>query len=354
MRKNNKVKRKQRRSLMKSLGATALFGASLPWSSWAQTMRLDGAGRSVPTVARVQRVFPAGGPAAILLYTLAPDLLLGWPRANRAAELPYLLPEVGRRPELGRLTGRGGTANLERVLALRPDLIVDAGSVRETYVDLANRVQAQTGIPYILLDGRFELIPQTYRLLGQWLNRSKRAETLAAYSENLMAQVKSRLAMVQARQGPRVYYARGPDGLETGLSGSINIELLDWMGLNHFGQRRTGGLARASVEEVLGWNPQVIITIDHQFAESVRRNPVWQRVDAVRNNRVYLSPKMPFGWVDFPPGVNRLPGALWLGRMVYPELFNDDLRQLTQSFYALFYHVEPTMQQVDEVLAGRD
>jgi iron complex transport system substrate-binding protein len=174
------------------------------------------------------------------------------------------------------------------------------------------------------------------------------------YAENLMAQVKSRLAGVQVRQGPRVYYARGPDGLETGLSGSINIELLDWMGLNHFGLRRTGGLARASVEEVLGWNPQVIITIDHQFAESVRRSPVWQHVDAVRNNRVHLSPKMPFGWVDFPPSVNRLPGAVWLGRMIYPELFNDDLRQLTQSFYQLFYHVEPTLQQVDEVLAGRD
>ncbi|MDV7398959.1 hypothetical protein RZS08_46555, partial [Arthrospira platensis SPKY1] len=96
------------------------------------------------------------------------------------------------------------------MLALRPDLIMDVGSVRDTYVDLAHRVQAQTGIPYILLDGRLELIPQTYRLLGQWLGRAERAETLAVYAENLMAQVKSRLAGVQARQGPRVYYARGP------------------------------------------------------------------------------------------------------------------------------------------------
>lgn len=343
-----------RRSLLKSLGATSLLGASWPGSTWAQTTRLDGAGRLVPTVAQVQRVFPAAGPAAILLYTLAPDLLLGWPRANRSAELPYLLPDVGRRPEVGRLTGRGGTANLERVLALRPDLIMDVGSVRDTYVDLANRVQAQTGIPYILLDGRFELIPQTYRQLGRWLHRSERAETLARYAESLMTQVRSRLASVKAGQGPRVYYARGPDGLETGLSGSINVELLDWMGFNHFGMRRTGGLARASIEEVLAWNPEVIITIDQQFAETVLRSPVWRQVDAVRHNRVHLSPKMPFGWVDFPPSVNRLPGAVWLGRMIYPELFKDDLRQLAQSFYKLFYHVEPTLQQVDEVLAGRD
>jgi iron complex transport system substrate-binding protein len=72
----------------------------------------DSAGRAVPVPDRVTRVFPAGPPAAILLYTLAPDLLIGWPRASRAEECEYLLPEICARPEIGRLTGRGNTANL--------------------------------------------------------------------------------------------------------------------------------------------------------------------------------------------------------------------------------------------------
>ena len=63
-----------------------------------------------------------------MLYTLAPDLLLGWPRANRAEEREFLLPDIGARPEIGRITGRGNTANLEVVLALKPDLILDIGS----------------------------------------------------------------------------------------------------------------------------------------------------------------------------------------------------------------------------------
>src|SRR5262245_32983091 len=71
----------------------------------------DGAGRVVPVPARVERVFPAGPPAAIFLYTLAPELLLGWPRANRPEEREFLLPYVGSRPEVGRITGRGNTAN---------------------------------------------------------------------------------------------------------------------------------------------------------------------------------------------------------------------------------------------------
>jgi iron complex transport system substrate-binding protein len=50
-----------------------------------------------------------------MLYTLAPDLLLGWPRANRPQECAYMLPDICARPELGRITGRGNTANLETV-----------------------------------------------------------------------------------------------------------------------------------------------------------------------------------------------------------------------------------------------
>src|SRR6202007_2075731 len=103
---------------------------------------------SVPVAAKATRVSPAGPPAAILLYTLAPDLLIGWPRANRPEECEYMLPDVCTRPEGGRITGRGNTANLEVVLALKPDLILDSGATNPTFVSLAARVQEQTGIPY--------------------------------------------------------------------------------------------------------------------------------------------------------------------------------------------------------------
>jgi len=41
------------------------------------------------------RIDIGGPPAAILLYTLAPDLLLGSPRANRPEECAYMLPVEG-------------------------------------------------------------------------------------------------------------------------------------------------------------------------------------------------------------------------------------------------------------------
>ena len=64
--------------------------------------------------------------------------------------------------------------------------------------------------------------------------------------------------------------------------------------------------------------------------------------------------KLPFGWVDFPPAVNRLIGLWWLGKIFYPERFPEDIKTLARDFYTLFYHVTPTEAQIERVLAGSD
>ncbi len=340
--------RVDRRALIAGLSAAILA----PSRARAATVA-DGAGRAVAVPERVARVFPAGPPAAIFLYTLAPELLIGWPRANRPEEREFLLPDIGGRPEVGRITGRGNTANLEVVLGLKPDLILDVGSVNATYISLADRVQEQTGIPYALLDGRFESIAQAYRTLGALIARPTQGEDFARRSEDTIRTITQRVGTVAPDRRPRVYYARGPRGLETGLGGSINVETIELLARNVAGGTR-GGLATVSIEQVLLWNPDVIITIDQDFAASVPSDPAWASIAAVRARRVHLSPKLPFGWVDFPPSVNRLIGLWWLAKILYPDLFPEDLRALTRDFYARFYHVTPSDAQIDRVLAGRD
>jgi iron complex transport system substrate-binding protein len=336
-----------RRALITGLSAALL----MPRRARAATMT-DSAGRPVPVPERVERVFPAGPPAAIFLYTLAPELLLGWPRANRPEEREFLLPDVGGRPEVGRITGRGNTANLEVVLALKPDLILDMGSVNPTYISLADRVQQQTGIPYALLDGRFDGIAQGYRTLGALIGRQQQGEDFARVTNEMMRTITDRVASIPKSSRPRVYYARGPRGLETGLGGSINVETIELLAQNVAGETH-GGLANVSIEQVLLWNPDVIITIDQDFAAGVASDPAWAPISAVRARRVHLSPKLPFGWVDFPPSVNRLIGLRWLAKILYPELFPEDLRPLARDFYTRFYHVTPSDTQIDRVLAGR-
>ncbi len=264
-----------------------------------------------------------------------------------------MLPEICARPEVGRITGRGNTANLETVLALKPDVILDVGSTSATFVSLADRVQEQTGIPYALLDGRFSGIASAYRSLGALIGRREDAGKLARYTEDTLTTILGRVEPIAMSERPKVYYARGPRGLATGLGGSINVETIEMIGRNVAGETQ-GGLANVSIEQVLVWNPQVIVTIDQEFAASVRNDPSWASVRAVRDNRIYLSPKMPFGWVDFPPAVNRLIGLWWLAKILYPERFPEDLPALTQEFYSRFYHVTPSAAQIDHVLAGRD
>jgi iron complex transport system substrate-binding protein len=313
----------------------------------------DSAGRPVPVPARVTRVFPAGPPAAVMLYTLAPDLLPGWPRANTPQECAFLIPDVCARPEIGRITGRGNTANLESVLGMRPDIILDVGATGETFLSLAARVQDQTGIPYALLDGRFTALPEAYQKLGELIGRETDARELAEHARRTLAAISARIADVAPEQRPRVYYARGPRGLVTALGGSINVETIELVARNVAGSTG-GGLANTSIEHVLVWDPDAIVTIDREFFAAVRSDPAWAALRAVRENQVHLAPELPFGWVDFPPGPNRLIGLWWLGKILYPQRFPEDLRALTREFYARFYHVPPSDAQIEQVLAGRE
>lgn len=333
------------------LAALAALGLCLPAQAQTRTIT-DSAGRVVELPEQVGSVFAAGPPAAILLYIMAPDRMLGWPRANRADEREFLAQPYADLPELGTLTGQGGEANLERVLALQPDLILDFGSVRDTYVDLANRVQNQTGIPYLLIDGRFENTPAALRLLGEALGIPERGEALAQDAEATFARIDALLAEVPEDQRPRAYLARGPEGLESGVVGSINTEILERAGgVNVLGRSEAArGLVQVGFEALLAADPDIIVTWDRQFYANHKSDPMWAGMRAVQEGRVHMSPVLPFGWIDRPPSLNRIIGLEWMAATFYPDRYQIDLRARTRDFYKLWYHIDLTDAQLDQLL----
>jgi len=329
--------------------------ALVGWAGMARAETFqDSAGRTVAIAGPVGKVFPAGPPASIFLYMLAPDLMAGWTRAPRGAEWGLLAPAYADLPTIGRLTGRGGSANLETVLAVKPDLILDYGSMKRTYVSLADRVQAQINIPYALIDGRFEKIADAIRAVGRLIGRAQALEPKAREAERIMAELKAVRDALPAGKAPRVYYGRGADGLQTGVGGSINVELLKYAGAVNVaageGVGGRGNLASVSIEQVLAWDPDVILTTDPNFYDRVWADAVWQRMRAVRAGRVYLSPTLPFGWFDRPPSANRLIGLRWLLAVLYPERYNAELEAETRRFYRLFYHLDLSDAQLAQVL----
>lgn len=314
-------------------------------------MVTDGAGRRVALPAKIDRIYAAGPPASVLAFAVAPDRLMGWTSPFREAERPFVAPRYANLPAYGRLTGRGNTANVEIVVKARPDLIIDYGAIRDTYVSLADRVQAQTGIPYLLLDGDFDRMADVILQFGRISGEETRAATLAQYARETIADIAGRVAQIPAAQRPRVYYGRGPQGLSTGLAGSINMESIEQVGAHNVAaELGRGGLVQVSAEQVLRWNPDVIVTIDPGFYALAHVHPVWSAMPAVRAGRIHLAPGLPFGWIDFPPSLNRLIGLRWLARLLYPRAFPEDLRPVVRDFYRRFYHQEPTDTQLDQLL----
>jgi iron complex transport system substrate-binding protein len=117
------------------------------------------------------------------------------------------------------------------------------------------------------------------------------------------------------------------------------------------------GNSPVSMEQVLLWNPQIIIggydhaTYPGEFYRTVWSDPVWSRIAAVRNREVYETPQYPFCWIDRPPSVNRIIGLKWLANLFYPDVFHYDMRAETRHFYATFYHVQLSETQLNKLLS---
>ncbi len=341
---------------MKRRHALAFLGASLLARPALAQYRdfTDSAGRLLGVPLQAKRVFVAGPPASVLAYVLARDLMVGWVREPSPAEKEFLLPPARDLPETGRLTGRGDTVSLERLSAAKPDLILDFGSVTETYVSLASRVMGQTFIPYVLIDGRLSKTVESVRLAAEALGRKERGAEIAGYADATFKKVDAVLAKVPADKRPRVYLARGPEGLETGGRGSLNTEIIERVGALNVaeGLGGRGNIANASLEQIIAWQPDAIVTMDRGFYDSAKSKPGWNQVRAVTQSKIYLAPNLPWGWIDAPPSLNRLIGLTWLLATFYPAEAAVDLRAEARRFYDLFYGVTPSDAQLDRLLSG--
>src|SRR6266436_4361424 len=130
---------------------------------WAASARaadfVDSAERYVRVPDRIGRVMPANPSAAVLVFVLAPEKLVGWSRPLSREQRAYLPPKFARLPVVGQLTGPNPTARADSVARLHPDLIIATGVVSPEAAALADAIQQQTGIPYIVVDGGIQQTP---------------------------------------------------------------------------------------------------------------------------------------------------------------------------------------------------
>lgn len=319
--------------------AACVFGA-LP--AVAAGEFTDSAGRIVVVPAHVSRVMPADWAAEVLIFVLDKNKLAAPGYGPHAAA-----PRYGRVPFVGPLAGPNGAAAVAR---LHPDLIIDAGPVTPARVAFADQTMQATGVPYLLIDNSLDRTPTMLRTIGRLLGVADRADDLAGSAEHAINALRGRLLIQPANQRPRVYYARGPNGLETALPGSEAAASIEAAGaINVASALAPGAPPTVTPQQLREWNPDIIVAEDRGFYAAAARNPAWNGLSAIRNHKLFLEPSEPFGWIDDPAGVNRLIGLYWLSQIFYPGDSQDDLRSLMADFYDKFYGIKLTDAQIEAI-----
>jgi iron complex transport system substrate-binding protein len=173
---------------------------------------VDDAGRRVALPERVGRVFAAGAPAEVLLYTLVPEMLVGRNHVPSPAALEFMPARFQSLPAITHLPDRDDPRYDAELVMLRPDVYVDYGTVDDDYTAALEAITARTDIPGLIFDGRLENVPSVYRKLGAALGVAERGERLAVVAEGILEKYSSALetAAPLGQRPPAVPFNWGP------------------------------------------------------------------------------------------------------------------------------------------------
>ena len=312
----------------------------------------DSTGRTVSLPAKITRIAVTGPLSQIYILPLAGDMLVGVSNAYTEDSAQYLPSYIFEKTEIGQLYGGKGEMDLEALLAAAPDVVIDIGEAKKTTADDLTALTEQTGIPFIHIDATVATAPEAYRILGKLLGREEKAEELAVWCENTYAMIAAMMETVDA-DGARksLLYCLGDKGVNVIAKGSFHAETINFMSDNLAVVEEvvsSGAGNEVDLEQILLWNPDVIIFAPDSCYEDIAASAQWQSVGAVSRGDFYKTPTGPYGWLSSPPAVQRYLGMLWLGKLLYPEYTKYDLQEEVTAYYKLFYDCDLT----DEMYRG--
>ena len=316
----------------------------------------DMAGRTMTVPLEIGSVSSTGPAAAIYLYTLVPDKLLGWNYALNDIEKSIILEQYHDLPNFG----QGDAVNYEAVIAAGPTIALNVTSINDGSIDASDALAEQLGVPVVMVSSDLLDAPAVYRFMGELFGVEEQAEALAAYAEETFNAISS--LDIPNEEKVRIYYGNGEDSLETAPAGSSHGQIIDLVNAVNVADLELGDGSRVqiSAEQLLAWDPDVIIVngepkadmTGSAAAEAILADPLFATLKAVQNGAVYGTPNAPFSWVDRPPGPNRIVGMRWLSGLIYPEYLDYDVDEAVREFFQLFYHVELTDEQLTQLYNG--
>lgn len=310
----------------------------------------DSVGRTVELPANIQKYAVSGPLAQIVLFALAPEKLVGLSSAWSENAEQYIPTTYYNLPDIGQLYGGKGELNLETLLSSGAEVVIDVGEPKDTVVEDLNSLQEQTGIPFVHITATTETMPDAYRKLGELLGMEEQAEALALYCDKVYTRTNEIAASVEK---VNLLYVLGDNGLNVIGKDSYHAEIIDLLSNNLAvleDPSSKGSGNEVDMEQILNWNPDVIIFAPDSIYSKVADMPEWQQISAVKNGKYYEVPIGPYNWMGFPPSVQRYLGMMWMAKLLYPESADYDLFEEVAEYYRMFYHQELTRSQYDELV----
>lgn len=314
---------------------------------------VDSARREVELPSSIERVAPSGPLAQIILYTLAPDKLSGISAGFSQEAKGYIDGKYLGLPLFGQFYGKNVSLNMEALIKAAPQVIVDVGEAKKSIREDMDALQEQIGIPTVFVRATLDTLPEACMVLGDLLGEEERGGKLSRSAGEILSRATSVKDGLRSEETPRVYIAMGVSGLNTNARGSFHAEVLDRVGACNVADVQPdpkGAGSAVSLEQVLLWDPDVIIAETEDVRRHILEDPVWSGIKAVREGRVHRIPNNPYSFVANPPSVNRLLGILWLGHLFYPEKQETRLKEDVVEFFRLFYSIDLSDAQYDEVM----
>ncbi|MDD2337784.1 MAG: ABC transporter substrate-binding protein [Geobacteraceae bacterium] len=310
-------------------------------------------GRHFPLPDRVHKVYSASPPDTFLLYAIDPTMLAGLNFPVREKDKRFMHKQVLRLPLIGGTFGEASTPNMEMLFRLDPEMVVVSNDETALSLRVNQRMKMLKRPVLEMTLARPSDYPEAFLYMGRIIGREERGKKLSDYCRKTLAQAAAFSRSIPNNKKVSVYLAEGVDGLTTECDESRHSELITLAGganVHRCKARDLFGMEKVSLEQVLIYNPEVILAMDKGFYRRVWNDPRWRRVRAVRNKKVYLIPDQPLNWFDRPPTFMRFIGLKWVMKCLYPKEYRIDIIGESRDFYQLFLGIDVSEGEMKKII----
>ena len=338
-----------------SASSASASASSAAASDQATVEFTDSLGRTVTVPANIERVAVSGAMSQQVMFTFAPELLVGLCDEMSDAEKTYVGEQYASLPVFGQIYGGKGDFNKEAVAAANPQLVIDIGEAKKGIESDLDELQNSIGVPVVHIEANLSTYGDAYRMMGGLLGRQERAEQIAAYVDDAYARTTAVLDTIPAEERVKAAYLLGDAGLNAMAKGTFQAGVIDLCTNNVAeieGAKGSGLGSEVSFEQVALWNPDLVLFAPESIYSTVRDDPAWQTISAIQNGKFYEVPAAPYNWISTPPSVNQIMGLQWLSRLCYPDKFDDDIATVTKDYYKNVYGYELGDDECQKLIAN--